>query len=101
MALIQPVTLPKWGLEMSEGKIVAWHLEEGAQVEKGTDLVDIETDKITNTLDAEVAGVLRRRVASVGDTLPMGSLIAVLAEPAVSEADIDAFVTAFQPATWE
>lgn len=97
MSRIYPVTLPKWGLEMSEGAIAAWRLEEGAPGAKGVELVDIETEKIVNTLELEHDGVLRRRLAPVGATLPVGALIAVVADANVSESEIDAFVASYRP----
>ncbi|MYF09231.1 MAG: 2-oxo acid dehydrogenase subunit E2 [Rhodospirillaceae bacterium] len=93
---INAVTLPKWGLEMTEGTVAAWHVEEGAAVAGGEDLVDIETDKIVNTLDSEVGGLLWRR-AAVGETFPIGALIAVIADSGVSATEIDAFVAGFRP----
>ena len=95
---IKAVTLPKWGLEMTEGTVAAWHVEEGAAVATGADLVDIETDKIVNTLESEVDGLLWH-AAPVGETHPVGALIAVIADPAVSPAEIDAFVAGFRPVT--
>lgn len=95
---IHAVTLPKWGLEMTEGTVAAWHVEEGEAVAGGADLVDIETDKIVNTLESEADGLLWR-AAPVGETFPIGALIAVIADPAVSPAEIDAFVAGFRPVT--
>ncbi|MYF06847.1 MAG: 2-oxo acid dehydrogenase subunit E2 [Rhodospirillaceae bacterium] len=95
---IHAVTLPKWGLEMTEGTVAAWHVEEGEPVTGGADLVDIETDKIVNTLEAEAGGLLWR-AAPVGETFPIGALIAVIADPAVSPSEIDAFVASFRPVT--
>ena len=95
---IKAVTLPKWGLEMTEGTVAAWHVEEGEAVTGGADLVDIETDKIVNTLESEADGLLWR-AAPVGETFPIGALIAVIADPAVSPAEIDAFVAGFRPVT--
>jgi pyruvate dehydrogenase E2 component (dihydrolipoyllysine-residue acetyltransferase) len=97
MSEIHPVTLPKWGLEMAEGSIAAWHVAEGADIEKGADLVDIETDKIVNTLDLERGGTVRRLLAEPGDVLPVGALIAVLAPASVSDAEIEAFVKSYTP----
>ena len=97
MSKIQAVTLPKWGLEMAEGTIGAWRIPQGAAGAKGAELVDIETEKIVNTLDLDSAGTVRRHVAKPGETLLVGALIAVLAESDVSEAEIDQFISAFKP----
>ncbi len=96
MAEIHPITLPKWGIEMSEGIVSAWHLAVGARAEKGAELVDIETEKIVNTLDLEVGGTLRRQLAKSGDVMPVGALIAVLADASVPESAIDAFVAGYR-----
>jgi pyruvate dehydrogenase E2 component (dihydrolipoamide acetyltransferase) len=92
---IRAVTVPKWGLAMIEGTVVAWYANEGDQVKAGNDLVEIETPKITNLYESPASGVLRRRVAQVGETLPVGALLAVLADEEVPDAEIDAFVAQF------
>lgn len=92
MSSIQPIVVPKWGMEMEEGTIQEWHVEEGAPIHKGDELVDIETSKIVNTLEANCTGVLRRRVAQSGVTLPVGSLLGVCAEQDVADADIEQFI---------
>ncbi len=93
--MIRVVTVPKWGLSMTEGTVVAWYANEGDRVETGSDLVEIETPKITNLYESPVSGVLRRCVAKVGETLPVGALLAVLADQEVPDADIDAFIERF------
>lgn len=97
MPVIHPITLPKWGLEMAEGTVSAWHLDEGAALEKGAELVDIETDKIVNSLESDVAGVLRRVLVPVGETAPVGALIAVVSDAGVDNAEIEAFIAGYKP----
>jgi pyruvate dehydrogenase E2 component (dihydrolipoamide acetyltransferase) len=88
--------MPKWGLSMQEGAVVHWWKREGDRLVEGDDVVDIETTKITNTYEAPVAGVLRRQVVEIGDVVPVGALIAVVADPQTPDAEIDAFVSEFQ-----
>jgi len=93
---ITAITMPKWGLAMEEGTIVDWLKGEGDAFETGEEIVEIETSKITNVLEAQETGPIKRIVAQVGETLPVGALIAVIADDGDSDADIDAFVTEFQ-----
>ena len=59
---------------------------------KGDDVVDIDTDKIAGTLESPVAGPVRRLVAEVGDELPVGAVLVVVAPEEVPDAEIDAVV---------
>jgi pyruvate dehydrogenase E2 component (dihydrolipoamide acetyltransferase) len=62
---LDAVTIPKWGIEMTEGTIVAWHKAEGDSVKAGEAIVDIETDKIVNSFEARSSGKLVRILAEV------------------------------------
>ncbi|GGD78510.1 acetoin dehydrogenase dihydrolipoyllysine-residue acetyltransferase subunit [Caballeronia grimmiae] len=95
MSAITPIVMPKWGLSMKEGTVNEWLVEEGAQITVGMPILDVETDKIANAVEAPDAGLLRRRVASTGDTLPVKALLGVLAPAEVSDADIDAYVASY------
>ena len=90
--MIAALGMPKWGLAMTEGRVSAWLAEEGAAVAVGDEIVEIETSKITNVMESPSAGVLRRRVAQVGDTLPVGALLGVIAAADTADAEIDAMV---------
>ena len=91
---IRAIRMPKWGLSMEEGTIVEWLKSEGDEIAPGDELMDIETTKITNVLEATAGGRLARIVAGEGAVMPVGALIGVLVEGAVPEAEIDAFVAA-------
>jgi pyruvate dehydrogenase E2 component (dihydrolipoamide acetyltransferase) len=49
MSGVTAITMPKWGLSMTEGKVVEWLVEEGRELKPGDPVVDIETEKIANT----------------------------------------------------
>ena len=95
---IEKLGMPKWGLSMTEGKLLDWLVAEGDDVGVGDEVAEVETEKITGAVEAPAAGVLRRRVAAVGDVVPVGGLLGVIAPATVSEADIDAFVAEFEAA---
>lgn len=94
---IVALTMPKWGIEMTEGTLNAWRVSAGQSVAKGDAVIDVETEKIVNTVEAPGAGTLRRLIANAGDTYPVGALLGVLAPAEVSEADIDSFIARFRP----
>ena len=95
---IRALTMPKWGIEMQEGTVTAWHVEPGRRVEKGDPLLDVETEKIVNSVESPASGTLRIVLAGAGDTCKVGELIGVLAEPGVGDAEVDAFIRNFRPA---
>lgn len=95
-AKINPVCMPKLGMEMTEGMLAQWNIAEGDAVNRGDELFDIETEKLTNPYVAEFAGVLRRRIGAEGETYQVGQLVGVVAESDVSDDDVEAFVASFK-----
>ncbi|SAL32516.1 branched-chain alpha-keto acid dehydrogenase subunit E2 [Caballeronia cordobensis] len=95
MAAITPIVMPKWGLSMKEGTVNEWLVEEGTEITVGMPILDVETDKIANAVEAPDAGLLRRRVAAAGDVLPVKALLGVLAPSSVSDAEIDEYVSSY------
>lgn len=92
---IIPIAMPKWGMEMVEGQIVTWSKDEGQPIASGDELLEIETDKVTNFYEAEYDGVLRRRIGEEGTIYPVGALLGVVAEAGVSDEEIDGFIREF------
>ena len=75
------VTMPKWGLTMKEGKISKWFKSEGDSIEKGEPFFEVETEKITNVVEATANGVVFQIVVTVGTAVPVGTIVAIIAEP--------------------
>ena len=90
------LTMPKWGLSMTEGKVIEWLIQEGAEVGLGTEVLEVETEKILSGVEAPQAGVLRRKVAQAGDIVPVGGLLGVIASASVPDSVIDVLVAAFR-----
>lgn len=89
------VIMPKQGLMMTEGTITEWLKKEGEEVIAGTPLFEMETDKLTITMDAEVSGTLLKIIRPVGDVVPITEPIAIVGTPGE---DISALLGSDAPA---
>ena len=99
MADIRPFCMPKWGIEMTEGTIAEWMVQEGQAFTRGQVICLIETDKITNEVEAEYDAVLKRVLVPASDQPhPVGALLGVFTDAATTDAEVDAFIAAFKPA---
>lgn len=97
MAEIHAVTIPKLGLTMKQGTVAVWYIQLGGEVKEGEPIIDVETEKTTAVYEAPASGILRRQLASQGQTLPVGALIGVIARAGIAESEIDAFVASYKP----
>ena len=96
-ARIVAVVVPKWGLEMTEGTVSSWLKQPGDMVARGEPLIEIESEKIVNSLDAPAEGMLRRILLDAGNIAAVGTLIGVIADASASEDDLDRFIRDFRP----
>jgi pyruvate dehydrogenase E2 component (dihydrolipoamide acetyltransferase) len=78
------VIMPALGVAQETGKVLRWIKPEGAQVQKGEPLIEIETDKATVEIEAPASGYLTQVVAREGDDVPVGQTIAVISETAAA-----------------
>ncbi|MDE3076634.1 MAG: 2-oxo acid dehydrogenase subunit E2 [Chloroflexota bacterium] len=72
--------LPLLGDVMKEGKVVSWLQGDGAEVSKGTPLYDLETDKISFTVEAPADGILQQ-IVSAGEVAAVGAVVGRLLAP--------------------
>ena len=74
------VKLPRLGQGMESGTVTRWLKSEGEQVEKGEPLFEVDTDKVTQEVESDFAGVLLRIGLAEGEA-PVGQTIAWIGEP--------------------
>jgi len=72
------VVMPKWGTGMNEGTIVKWLKAVGDSVEAGEPLVEIETAKSTQELEAPASGKLTQILLDEGEEAEVRTPIAVI-----------------------
>ena len=70
--------MPKLGLNMVEGRIVSWLVKEGALVKTGQPILEIETDKATNEVEAPATGTIGKILHKEGDNVPCNGVLAVI-----------------------
>ena len=75
------VLMPKWGMSMQEGLVSCWLKKQGDLVEQGEAIVEVESSKATDFVEAPVSGVLARILVPEGDTVPITTVIAIIAAP--------------------
>ncbi len=74
------VKMPMFGATMKSGEISEWFIEPGDEIKVGDEICEISTSKITNTLEAQVNGVLKEILVAEGEEAEVGATIALVEE---------------------
>ncbi|MGO8736786.1 MAG: biotin/lipoyl-containing protein [Terriglobia bacterium] len=77
MKLIE-IRVPKLGMDTTEARVSSWLVPEGSQVQIGTLLVELESEKVTFALESEAAGTLAHIVQPASAIVPMGEILGTL-----------------------
>src|SRR4029077_17640605 len=72
------VVMPQMGVSVSEGTISRWAKQVGDQVEADETIVEISTDKVDTEVPSPATGVVRELLVGEGETVPVGTRIAVI-----------------------
>lgn len=72
------IVMPKMGESVSEGTIIKWHKKPGDKIERDEILLEISTDKVDTEIPAPSAGVLKEIKVNEGDTVEVGTVMAIL-----------------------
>ena len=74
------IIVPELAESITEGTISTWFKQVGDSVEKGENVLELETDKVNVEIVSEEAGVISELKAEEGDTVEVGQVIAVIGE---------------------
>ena len=72
---MRDVVIPKMGMSSVEVDIIEWHVAVGDAVERGTPLVDVESEKAILTIEAEEPGVVAEILLDEGSEAAVGDVI--------------------------
>ena len=84
--MLVEVKIPALSESVAEATLLAWRKKEGEQVDRGENVVDIETDKVVLELPAPVAGVLTKIIKGDGTIVTAGEVIATIDTEAAAAA---------------
>ena len=79
--MVTKIVMPPLGETMDEGTIVTWLKKIGDPVEWGEPLFEVETDKTVVQVEAFGNGVLRKIIIPEGETVPIGTVLGIIADP--------------------
>ena len=75
------IKLPQWGMTLSEGTILEWKKDVGDRVQEGDELCEVEAAKVTECVCSHADGILLKKLAEEGETIPVLTVICLIGEP--------------------
>ncbi len=78
----QEIVMPKMGESITEGTIIVWHKEVGDEIDLDETILEIGTDKVDTEVPSPAAGILKKRLVEEGETVEVGTPIAVIGSEA-------------------
>jgi len=79
--MAKEVFVPKLGQTMEEATLARWLVADGAKVEQGQEILEVETDKALFTVEATARGVLHIGPYKQGDVVPVLAVVAIIGKP--------------------
>jgi pyruvate dehydrogenase E2 component (dihydrolipoamide acetyltransferase) len=76
--MAEEVFIPKYGQTVEEVTLIKWMADDGAQVKRGQEILEIETDKTNFTVEAEANGFLHRGPYDEGQVIPVLTVVAII-----------------------
>ncbi|MDX2273104.1 MAG: dihydrolipoamide acetyltransferase family protein [Cyanobacteriota bacterium] len=95
--MIHEISMPALSSTMEVGKIVAWHKSAGDRIEKGENILVVESDKADMDVESFYSGILASIVVPAGESAPVGAAIALVAETEAEVAQAQARVSHLKP----
>jgi pyruvate/2-oxoglutarate dehydrogenase complex dihydrolipoamide acyltransferase (E2) component len=72
------IVLPKWGMGIDEGTVIQWLKAVGDPVTEGEPIVEIETAKATQPVEAPASGVLSQILVAAGETVLVNATLGLI-----------------------
>jgi len=83
------INMPKLGMTMEEGTVTSWLKQEGDAVKRGEAVFELESDKLANSAEAPIDGILRKILVNEGETVPILAHVGIIGE---ADEDISALL---------
>lgn len=97
MAELIEVKVPHSG-SVENVEITEWLVELGAVVAEGDVLAEVSTDKVDTELESPAAGRIVKLLAEEGDEVPVGTVVVLMVDEALSEDDAAVALSSHNPA---